>query len=163
MAETLPLHLREVAALPDPRMAEDASSEEVHSAHPDKRKGVATAGDAFLKALLAPVRSGMILTRRDLLRAGNALNLGVRQGERLYILKAFLSQDPQGTLRWLADEARRWVDLHRSRREAGLLPDTAPESLPYSLMITTFWEDRAEASASLLEELAGEAGEIENG
>jgi len=125
--DTLPVHLAEAPPLQDPRDPGAAAEE--------------GAGEAFLRALLAPVRSGMLLTRRDLARAGKALGLGVRKGERLFVLKAFLAQDTPGTLRWLAGEARRQGEAHRARPG-------------WDDGIKTFWEGRAEAAARLLEELA---------
>jgi TorA maturation chaperone TorD len=121
----LPLHLRDVEALPDPRLPGDG----------------ATPGEDFLRALLAPVRSGMILTRIDLSRAARDLGLGARMGERLYILKALLGQDPAATLGWLADEARAWTARHRA--VSGFAP-----------AVTAFWTTRASATARLLDELA---------
>ncbi|GMV05101.1 MAG: hypothetical protein AMXMBFR53_13810 [Gemmatimonadota bacterium] len=118
----LPLHLREAEHLPDPRIGDES------------------AGEAFLRALLAPVRSGMILARHDLARAGRELGLGVRMGERAYVLRALLAQDAPRTLAWLAGEAR--------RQEAVL------RSLPNDAEITAFWQDRAHAAAALLDELA---------
>ena len=58
----LPLHLR---AAPPRQPPPDASR------------------DAFIAWLLAPVRSGMVLTGQDLRRAAGDLGLGVRMGERL--------------------------------------------------------------------------------
>jgi len=118
----LPLHLREAEPLPDPRAGGDGAAE------------------AFLRALLAPVRSGMILTRRDLARAGRELGLGVRLGERAYVLRALLAQHAPRTLAWLAGEARR-----QGARHGGV--DNDP-------VITAFWQDRALAAAALLDELA---------
>ena len=121
----LPLHLRDVAPLPDPRQP----------------AGSDTPGQDFLQALLAPVRSGMILTRVDLSRAARELELGARMGERLYILKALLGQDSAATLRWLADEARAWTARHQA--VTGFAPD-----------VTAFWIERASTTARLLDELA---------
>lgn len=118
----LPLHLREAEPLPDPRAGDDG------------------AGEYFLRALLAPARSGMILTRRDLARAGRELGLGVRMGERAYVLRALLAQDAPRTLAWLAAEAR---------RQAAVLG-----AGPNDEDITAFWQDRALAAAALLDELA---------
>ena len=116
----LPLHLREAPPLNDPRQGE---------------------GDSFLEALLSPVRSGLILVRSDLARAGLDLQLAVRKGERRYVLKALLGQDDQATLQWLAAEARRWADHHQT-----WAPITGP--------IASFWSDRASSTAALLEDLA---------
>lgn len=123
--EALPLHFRDVAPLPDPR-------------RPGNRE---SPGEDFLRALLAPVRSGMILTRADLSRAARELELGTRLGERLYILKALLGQNPAATLGWLADEARAWTARHRA--VSGFDPD-----------VKEFWIARAATAARLLDQLA---------
>src|SRR6266545_3989779 len=68
---TPPLHLRDAPRLPEG--GEDAS--------------------ALVGVLLAPVRSGLILTRRDLTRAAGSLGLGLRIGERAVALRSMLSQD----------------------------------------------------------------------
>ena len=69
--------------------------------------------DRFLNSLLAFARSGTLLTRRDLRRAGAALGLAVRHGERRYILRALLTQDARTTLEWLSSEADRWAVRHQ--------------------------------------------------
>jgi Nitrate reductase delta subunit len=119
LPDALPLHLREAPSLPDPRRA---------------------GASAFLRGLLAPVRSGMILVRADLERAGRESGLGVRMGDRHRVLEALLAQDPERTLAWLAAEARSWADRHRLR-EARIG------------RIARFWTARAEAAAGLLSEL----------
>lgn len=88
LSDDLPLHLREAPELAD---TEDL-----------------TAG------ILTPARSGIVLVRDDLARAAHRLGLGLRQGERTYVLKALLAQDPAATVDWLAEEAKRWVDIHMS-------------------------------------------------
>jgi TorA maturation chaperone TorD len=118
----LPAHLREAPPLPDPR---DEST------------------DDFLAGLLAPVRSGMILTRTDLSAAGRELGLGVRVGERKFILRALAGQDAAAVLAWLAETAR--------RAAAGYA------ALDWAGPIGTFWTDRATTTARLLEELATDA------
>jgi TorA maturation chaperone TorD len=120
---SLPLHLRAAPGLPDPRTP------------------VRGAGERFMDALLAPVRSGMILTRLDLLRAGRQLGLGVRVGERKYTLRALFGQDPQATLGWLSEEAEAWARRH-GNQEAAFGP------------IARYWRDRAQQTAALLSELA---------
>lgn len=92
----LPLHLRAAPALPDPR-----------------REGAG----AFLAGLLAPVRSGFIVTRADLARVSSSLDVGLRAGERRYALEHLLAQDAAGVLRALADEVRRQGALHEGRVE----------------------------------------------
>lgn len=117
--ERLPLALREAEEMADPR-----------------RGG---AGE-FLNSLLSPVRSGLVLTRADLARAGRELGLGLRIGERAFILKAMLGQDGAGTLDWLRDEARVWAERHD--RTARVAPAVA-----------AFWGARARATIALLCEL----------
>jgi len=94
----------------------------------------------FLASLLSPVRSGMILVRADLARAARELGLGLRLGERRVVLQAMLEQDAGPALGWLAGEAKTWAGRHRP--EVHLAPQLA-----------TFWKDRAEATARLLNEL----------
>ncbi len=62
--------------------------------------------DAWLSALLAPVRSGVILTRADLARAAGDLALGLRAGDRRAALRSLFEQDAARVSQWLADEAR---------------------------------------------------------
>ena len=97
----------------------------------------------FLDALLSPVRSGLILVRDDLVRAGRELGLGVRAGERKFVLKALLSQDPAATLAWLGRECG-----DRARRYR--------ESVPSAGLAVDFWVRRAEASSELLTQLSQE-------
>jgi hypothetical protein len=117
---TVPLHFRGVPDLADPR--EDG-------------------GGALLASLLAPARSGFILVRADLAEAARELGLGLRQGERRYVLGALLGQDGPATLAWLARLATSWADGQR-----GLPAVVAP--------VTRFWSERAARSAGLLSRLA---------
>lgn len=112
LPDELPLHLREVPGLP-PAGAE---------------------GDELLDALLAPARSGIILTRTDLSRAASELQLGLRAGERRWALRALFGQRPAPVAAWLADEATAWADRH-ARHEGP---------------IARFWESRASATAERL-------------
>lgn len=95
----------------------------------------------FQDSLLAPVRSGMILTRADLLSAARQLNIGVRLGERKYILTALFEQDAPGMLSWLAEQARVWVVRHLESRK------TFGET-------SLYWEAKASATVKLLMELS---------
>ena len=115
----LPLHLREAAGLVDPRTGETAE---------------------FLQTLLSPARSGMIIVRSDLSRAARALELGLRAGERKYVLESLFAQDARGVLDWLAREARDWGARHALGHDslAG---------------VARAWEAKATACAQLLEEL----------
>ncbi len=119
----LSLHLRQAPPLADPRTE---------------------GAPAFLDALLSPARSGLILVRDDLVRAGRELGLGVRAGERRFVLKALLAQEPAATLGWLARECRAGAKRHRA--SSALLGAAA-----------AFWIERARAASALLEELSREA------
>jgi TorA maturation chaperone TorD len=125
----LSLHLRrEASGLSDPR---DGETKE------------------FLQTLLSPVRSGMILVRSDLTRAARTLELGLRIGERKYVLESLFAQDARSVLGWLAREARAWSKRHRKQRET-------------LGVIARDWEARAVAAAKLLEELeAASDAEVE--
>ncbi|MGH9944667.1 MAG: hypothetical protein ACRD9R_20155, partial [Pyrinomonadaceae bacterium] len=76
----------------------------------------------------------------DLGRAAGELRLGLRQGERKFILRALLGQDARGMLGWLEGEAGGWVERHRRCETA--LAGAAGE-----------WGRRAGATARLLAEL----------
>lgn len=121
----LPLHLRAAPSLVDPRRGEVGE---------------------FMQSLLAPVRSGMILTRADLSRAARHLGLGMRLGERAFILRALFNQNASGMLEWLASEAGLWAERHQS----------FGDSLG---AVARAWEAKARAAAVLLWELKREAGE----
>ena len=76
------------------------------------------------------------MTRADLRRAAAELGLGLRQGERRYILRALLGQDGAGTLGWLEREAHGRATGHAASR--------APAP------VRAFWEERAVRTAALL-------------
>lgn len=120
--EALPLHLREAGALADPRVS---------------------APEEFLKTLLAPARSGLVIVRDDLARAARDLGTGVRAGERLFALRSLMGQDAAATLGWLAREAEDWHALHLARRAAH-----GP--------VAEWWAARAASTAKLLRELAAD-------
>jgi hypothetical protein len=119
--DALPLHLREAPQLP----------------------GADQGGDAFVRALLAPVRSGLILTRSDLVRAARELGIGLRIGERSFALRAMLDQDAPAVLDWLGSSAGDWARYHG--RTEGSLGDVA-----------RFWRGRAEATRDVLRSAAGD-------
>lgn len=73
--------------------------------------------DQLLDFLVAPVRSGILLTREDLREAAAAAGLGYRVGERRYTLAAMLDQDAGAALDWLSGHASKWAKWH-----AGQLP-----------------------------------------
>lgn len=128
----LPLHLRSATDLPDPREC---------------------GSDAFLSGLLAPVRSGLVLTRADLARGAEDIRVGLRMGERRFALRAFFSQDADATLAW----------LRRHAEEAAIRHSEWQEDLE---MIADFWSARARATGDLLDSLResdiGEHGWLED-
>jgi len=97
-----------------------------------------------VEALLAAVRSGVVLVRADLARAARELGLGLRQGERRFALQSLLGQDAAAVLDWLAQEARRQAALHRSLAQVWR-------------PVTDHWATRAEVTAGELSRLAVEA------
>jgi TorA maturation chaperone TorD len=70
--------------------------------------------EEFLRGLLTPARSGIILVRSDLSRAAHSLGLGIRAGERRFVVESLLSQDAAGTLEWLLAESRAWLARHET-------------------------------------------------
>lgn len=60
----------------------------------------------------APIRTGIVLTRTDVVRGAREIGVGTRMGERAFALRTMAEQDPEGTLAWLGDEARRWLRSH---------------------------------------------------
>ncbi|MGH7876953.1 MAG: molecular chaperone TorD family protein [Candidatus Dormibacteraceae bacterium] len=89
------------------------------------------------RALLIPSRSGAIICRQDLARAARELGLGLRRGERAFILEALLAQDRTGLRHWLGTEFEVRATSYRS---AGAL---AP--------ILAHWRGRAQETARQLQ------------
>jgi TorA maturation chaperone TorD len=114
----LPLHLRSAPGLPAP----DAPARD------------------WVAALLAAVRSGLFVTRPGIVQAARRIGVGVRMGERAFMLRSMLEQDAAGTVGWLADEAERWAARH-----AGDEPSFGP--------LADFWRSRAEATREALRSL----------
>lgn len=120
---SLPLHLREAPPLTDPRAA---------------------TGEEFISSLLAPARSGLIITRDDIARAARSLGTAARAGERRFVLKSLMGQDASGVLAWLSEEASRQAARHAARRDAfGEVAD--------------WWAARASTTGELFRELKGAA------
>ncbi len=123
--EPLSLHLREAPSMADPR-----------------QEGAA----AFVASLLAPVRSGLVLTRADLRTAASELGTGVRIADRSSALTTLVADQPTKMLGWLAAHAGWWTAEHSRDPVFGLA--------------SGFWAGRAELTGSLLRELQREAGEL---
>lgn len=121
-SDTLPVHLAEVPGLPDPRVE---------------------GGTGFLDALLAPARTGTFVTRAALARIAQERRLGLRVGERRWVLEHLIGQAAPEVLDALAAEADRSERRHQGRVE--LLGEVA-----------RFQERRARSTASLLRSLAAE-------
>lgn len=119
----LPVHLRDAPPVADPRDGADLPLPE---------------------QLLVPARTGFILTGADLRRAARETSLGLRIGERRYVLEQLLGQDVPTILRWLTDHASTTHDAMAPWR------DTIPG-------IATWWRTRAGTTAALLADLATEA------
>jgi hypothetical protein len=111
-----PLHLRDVPELPDP------------------------ASKDFPRALLAPVRSGLLITRSDLTNAAAATSLAARAGGRAFMLRALIEQDSTATFGWLARQAARWLRRHQA----------SASSLG---CIAQHWHGRAQATLHMLEQI----------
>jgi TorA maturation chaperone TorD len=120
---SLPVHLRNAPTLADPR-----------------EHGFT----AFLDSLLAPVRSGLIITRRDISQAAVTLGLGSRIAERRFALTALIKQDAKRVLGWLSRSASEASAKHASYH-AQLGP------------VAEFWAGRARETGRLLEELSLQA------
>ena len=125
-AAALPRHLAVAPALSDPR---------------------AEGLESFVASLLAPARSGMIVTRADLARAAADLRLGLRAGERRYALQALLAQDAPAILDWLRRAAVQWMARHETARTwRGLVAD--------------HWVTRSSRTAALLGQLRNASMEV---
>lgn len=118
----LPLHLRDVPVLAAPE---------------------AGLGEVFLENLLAPVLTGVIVTRSDLAVAASELKLGLRAGERRYALRALVGQDAGAVLDWLGDQAR----------------SVATQFGAGPALVGQFWAARAQHAEDVLRAAAAQARE----
>jgi hypothetical protein len=118
--QSRPLHLRDVPELPGAGPGEGL--------------------DDLTRALLAPARSGLVITRGDLAAAAAAAGLGVRVGGRAFVLRALIDSDRAAMSRWLAGQAAWWAERHRGDvlQLAG---------------IAAHWLARAQASIRVLQRL----------
>jgi hypothetical protein len=97
--------------------------------------------DQMLDALVAPLRSGIVLTRDSVARACRTVGVGLRVAERRFALRAMFEQDLPRTLTWLADEAQQWSEQHR---RAG------------TDCTSRWWAQRAAATAAFMDSLSQE-------
>lgn len=119
----------------------------VHLRQAPPALGPAVEASDVVASILVPARSGIILTRADLLRMAEQLGLGVRVGERRFVLAALLGQSPGPVLDRLAAAAAAQADDHR--RHIGRLPE-----------IAGWWAGRADATAARLGALASDAAAV---
>ncbi len=70
----------------------------------------------LVSGLVAPARSGIILTRTGLAQGAARTGTGHRIGERRFALRSMIEQDAEATLRWLGREAESWSARHASRQ-----------------------------------------------
>ncbi len=94
--------------------------------------------DEALDAIVSPVRTGVVLTQRDLHEGARSAGVGFRRGERRYALRAMMQQDATATLGWLLGHARAWADVHD---RSGDDPTSR------------WWQDRARHTVRTLEEM----------
>ena len=97
--------------------------------------------DELLGGLVAPVRSGLILTRRAVAAGAGQAGAGHRIGERRFALRAMLESEPDRTAGWLGQEAARW-----SQRHLGLAAGDP---------VQQWWAGRAAATARVLRGQSG--------
>lgn len=90
----------------------------------------------FIGDLLAPARSGIVVTRRELERVARGAGLAFRAGPRVSMLETLLRQAPGETLEWLERATSEWSALHAARGD-----DT--------------WTERASDTRELARGLAG--------
>jgi hypothetical protein len=96
----------------------------------------------WVRGLLAPVRSGLVLARADLARAAHDLGLGTRVGERAFVLRSLLDQDARAVIGWLAGESRRQAEGLASVHATG------------GAVVAAWWEGRLRTTAAALDAAA---------
>ncbi len=104
-------------------------------------------GKSFIEWLLSPVNSGVIIVRSDLRKVASDLKLGLRVGERRWVIESLLGQDPQATLSWLASFCRHWSESHR-------------RWVPVTGDVGRFWLERAEGAQRLVLRALAETEEV---
>ena len=125
------------ALLAEARVLTPPPSPPLHLRHVPELPG---AGPDLVRALLAPARSGLLITRNDLMAAAAATGLSARADGREFTLRTLLDSDQSAISAWLAGHAAGWAKRHRA--------DDA--SLP---RIAEHWLGRAQASVCVLQQL----------
>ena len=97
------------------------------SIHLRLTRPVEAANQEFLRSVLAPIRSGAILTKRDFRRFARESGLGLRAGERRYMLRNLLAQERTAVLNWLRDHHMRAAEGHEVRGRTGSAAGAAAE------------------------------------
>lgn len=96
--------------------------------------------DELLDAMVTPIRSGVVLSQRDVAAGADHIGVGFRRGERRFALKAMLEQDAHATLSWFAAQADTAARRHTES---------------YGLDATgRWWRARAFATAEVVADLA---------
>lgn len=103
--------------------------------------------DPLVRALLAPARSGLLLTRADLARGARQAGLAPRVGDRAFVLRSMVGQDPAAALEWLVAEADGWAERHRAAE-------------PVLGTVARAWRTRAEATHAALTRAQRTATEV---
>jgi hypothetical protein len=129
--------LLRAALLAETRVLEPPPSAPLHLRDMPELPG---AGPEVVRALLAPSRSGLFITRSDLMSAAAATGLGGRAGGREFTLRALLDADQPAIAGWLAEHAARWTKRHKT-------------DVPSLQRIAEHWLGRAQASVHVLRQL----------
>ncbi len=113
-----------------------------------KGRGIAR---AELQALLSPARSGLYLSRNDITRLGQALELPVRFAERAFMLESLI-----GSAAERGDLGQVFGQLGRVARGQKRTYRAWQRRAPVLAPLWNSWLDKLGETASLLRELAEE-------
>lgn len=86
-----------------------------------------------LRCITAPARTGVVLTRTDVVAAARELGIGVRMGERAFAIRSMVEQDPAGVTAWLAATAQAACRSYGDRPAGSCAPAG----------VDAWWADRA--------------------
>jgi hypothetical protein len=100
---------------------------------------------ALVRALLTPVRSGIILTRADVHTCATSVGVGaIRMSERAMLLEDLLRAEPDGLVAWLISQAREWTARHEGWERRGGAS-------------AAFWRGRSDALKGVLQSARGQS------